>query len=35
MIEGVTITGAATTIDKKNAATATATVNSEELNRAS
>jgi len=34
-IEGVTITGAATTIDKKNAATATASVNSEELNRVS
>ena len=32
-IEGVTITGAATTIEKKNAATATATVNSEELAR--
>ena len=32
-IEGVTITGAATTIDKKNAATATSTVNSEELSR--
>ena len=32
-IEGVTITGAATTVDKKNAAVATSTVNSEELAR--
>ena len=32
-IEGVTITGAATTIEKKNAATAVASVNSEELAR--
>ncbi len=32
-IEGVTITGAATTVEKKNAAVATSTVNSEELAR--
>jgi len=32
-IEGVTITGAATTIEKKNAAVATSTVNAEELAR--
>jgi TonB-linked SusC/RagA family outer membrane protein len=32
-LEGVTVTGAATTVEKKNAATAVSTVNSEELNR--
>jgi TonB-linked SusC/RagA family outer membrane protein len=32
-IEGVTITGAATTVEKRNAAVATSTVNSEELAR--
>lgn len=32
-IEGVTITGAATTVEKKNAAVATSTVNAEELAR--
>jgi len=34
-LEGVTVTGAATTIEKKNAATAVSTVNAEELSRVS
>ena len=32
-LEGVTVTGQATTMDKRNASTAVASVNSEELNR--